>query len=149
MAKTGTKNMTLKQKRFAKEYVKTKGNKTQAVINAGYDVKNRDVAAQIGVENMNKPKIQQEIKRQLDNAGLTDTKIFEGLEKIINEGSGNEPTASDALRGIDMVLKLKDYYPSKKTTVEKKHLSFHYHQKEDDEVMETIKDQIKQLKDVV
>lgn len=51
---------TLKQARFAKAYVQ-EGNATEAVIRAGYKIKNRRVACAVGTENLSKPVIQREI----------------------------------------------------------------------------------------
>jgi phage terminase small subunit len=63
MAKTKQKprKLTEKQKRFVEEYTSNGGNACQAVIDAGYNVKNRDVAIAIGVENLVKPCIEQEL----------------------------------------------------------------------------------------
>jgi phage terminase small subunit len=48
--------MTVKQKLFIKKYVESKGNATEAAMQA-YDVKDRVVAAQVGHENLRKPEI--------------------------------------------------------------------------------------------
>lgn len=52
--------LTLKQKRFVDEYILSL-NQTQAVILAGYNVKNRNTAATIGYENMLKPAVREAI----------------------------------------------------------------------------------------
>ncbi len=52
---------TIKQKRFAKAYAAS-GNGTQAVVDAGYKVKNRDVAATVAAENIRKPQVMAEIE---------------------------------------------------------------------------------------
>lgn len=57
---------TIKEKKFVKAYLKT-GNATQAVIDAGYDVKDRMVARNIGAENLAKLGISEHFER----AGLS------------------------------------------------------------------------------
>ncbi|MFR6454907.1 MAG: terminase small subunit, partial [Peptoniphilus lacrimalis] len=47
------KKLTIKQKKFADEYIKT-GNATQSAINAGYSKKTARVT---GAENLTKPNI--------------------------------------------------------------------------------------------
>jgi len=53
--------LTLKQERFAKAYI-VDGNATEATIKAGYNVKNRDVAAAVGSEVLTVPKVQAAIQ---------------------------------------------------------------------------------------
>ena len=50
------KRLSPKQKKFAKRYIET-GNATQATIDAGYDIKSREVAQSIGAENLAKPMV--------------------------------------------------------------------------------------------
>ena len=55
------KKLTIKQKKFADEYIKI-GNATQAAINAGYSKK---TAGQVGAENLKKPYIKTYIDKKL------------------------------------------------------------------------------------
>lgn len=55
------KKLTIKQKKFADEYIKT-GNATQSAINAGYSKKS---AQQMGAENLSKPVIKSYIDKKL------------------------------------------------------------------------------------
>ena len=48
---------TLKQRKFAKSYLENGGNATRAVIDAGYNVMNYDVASMLGSENIRKQKV--------------------------------------------------------------------------------------------
>ena len=66
--------LTLKQKRFADEYI-ISGNATQAAILAGYSKK---TAIKIGVENLTKPDIKSYIDEQL--AKLASQKIAQQEE---------------------------------------------------------------------
>lgn len=76
--------LTLKQRRFIARYLET-GSATEAAFEA-YGVKNRDVAASIGSENLRKPNIKRVIQYALEVAGLTDEYIALSLKKIIDAG---------------------------------------------------------------
>ena len=62
------------------------------------------------------PQVQNEMVKVLDKAGLSDDAISDKLTTIINNGLLASPTASDSLRGLDMVLRLKDRYPQDSTS---------------------------------
>jgi phage terminase small subunit len=102
--------MTTKQKVFAKKYIQNKFNATETAMQV-YNVKNRVSAGAVGSKNLQNAKIQSEIQRLLDTAGLTKNKIFEHLNEAIISGVGRDSRNSDALRGLDMVLKLGNFYP--------------------------------------
>lgn len=55
--------LTIKRRRFAKYYAQS-GNATQAVIDAGYQVKSRAVARVIGHELVQVPAVMQEVEGQ-------------------------------------------------------------------------------------
>lgn len=57
---TGT-TQTYKQALFIANYKKNKGNGTQAIIDAGYKVNNKNTAGVMATENLGKPNIAQEI----------------------------------------------------------------------------------------
>ena len=51
----------------------------------------------------------------LDKAGLTDEKIAQHLEKIVNDGVNSDTAeARDAVKALELALKLKDRFPSTK-----------------------------------
>lgn len=104
--------MTLKQREFVKKYILNKGNGTQAAMEA-YNAKNYNTAHAIAVENLQKPTIKREIELALEAKGLTDEYISELLQEATISGIGQKSTNSDALRGIEMMLKLKNAFPSK------------------------------------
>ena len=67
------KKLTIKQKKFADEYIKL-GNATQAAINAGYSKK---TARKIGSENLTKPDIKayiDERMKKLDEESIANQK---------------------------------------------------------------------------
>ena len=73
--------MTIKQKKFADEYIKT-GNATQSAINAGYSKK---TCYSIGNENLKKPEIKSYIDermKKLEEEAIADQKeILKGLTR--------------------------------------------------------------------
>lgn len=62
-----TNGLSPKQKKFADKYIET-GNMTVATIEAGYDVKNKQVAGSIGSENLKKPEIRAYIEANAKGA---------------------------------------------------------------------------------
>lgn len=69
-------NLTVKQRKFADEYIKT-GNATQAAIKAGYKEK---TARFIGAENLTKPNVKAYIDAQMRK--IEDTKIMKADEAL-------------------------------------------------------------------
>ncbi len=113
--------LTVKQKKFADEYIKT-GNATQSAISAGYS---KNTAQQTGSENLLKPVIKQYIDAKMQK--IEDNKIMgaqEALEqlskiargepfiKMISLDENNEPKPdlvvpkpADMLNAIKEILK--------------------------------------------
>lgn len=79
------KKLTIKQKRFADEYI-ISGNATQAAINAGYSEK---TARKIGSENLTKPDIKSYIEEQmkeLEAETIADqTEVLQFLTSILRD----------------------------------------------------------------
>lgn len=104
--------MTIKQRKFIKGYLQNGGNGTQAALEA-YNVSDPNVAKVIASENLTKPNVKREIELALEAKGLSDEYISELLREATVAGIGQKATNSDSLRGIEMMLKLKDAFPSK------------------------------------
>ena len=118
--------LTLKQREFVKEYIKSAGNGTQAAL-ASYDTDDSNTAHAIASENLRKPTIKRAIELALERVGLTDDYVSELLREATVSGIGQKATNSDALRGIEMMLKLKGAFP---TPVQKSaHLRIDYERK--------------------
>ena len=104
--------VTQKQKVFAAEYVKNKGNGTQAALKA-YDTTDQKTACSIGTENLSKPVVQNELKRLLKGSNITMKRVLgvvsDGLDATKGKGEEDHPTR---LRAADMSLKLHGAYPS-------------------------------------
>lgn len=89
--------LTIKQKKFAQEYIKS-GNATEAAIKAGY---NKNSARQIASENLTKPYIRDFIKERLDKMDRKSTadekEVMEYLTKIMR---GQD--VEEILKGVGM-----------------------------------------------
>ena len=109
--------MTLKRKDFIKEYAigADKGNATAAVIKAGYKVKSREVARVIGSTLLTKADVRQGITKILQRNGLDDEGITSRLKDAIDAGLGQKATNSDAIRGLEIALKLRGYLTNDQT----------------------------------
>lgn len=84
------KKLTIKQKKFADEYIKT-GNATQSAINAGYSEK---TARKIGSENLTKPDIKayiDERMKELEEEAIADqTEVLKFLTRIMRDEEKEE-----------------------------------------------------------
>lgn len=108
------KSLTLKQRQFVKKYLENGGNGTRAAL-AVYNTKDSHTAHQIAYENLRKPAVFRQIEASLERVGLSDESIAEMLRESIEAGLGVKATNADTLRGIEMLLKLKGYYPIQKS----------------------------------
>jgi hypothetical protein len=112
-----SRELTLKQEKFAKEYAKT-GNATKSALKV-YDTDDYRVANNIGSENLAKPSIQKAIKSiadMLPNSLLTKVHL-EGLKAsdIQYDTEGNivreKPDYGVRHKYLDTAYKLKNLYP--------------------------------------
>ncbi len=102
--------LTLKQSRFVSCYL-TNGNATQAIIDAGYKIKNRSVARSMGSEYLAKPCIKSEIRACLVAFGLSPRNVAEKLSKAIDIGlESKDATLRDVIKGLEIAMKLHGYY---------------------------------------
>jgi hypothetical protein len=74
-----TAPLTVKEARFAEEYVRNEGNGTKAAIAAGYSP---DSAAVIAASNLRKLKIQERIDRWVEQADVTPAEIIGAVSDI-------------------------------------------------------------------
>ena len=137
--KEGKRKLTPKQKRFAK-LVPISKSQEQAAILAGYSPKSARVIAH---QNMRKADVVAAIEKELDKAGLDDEAISNKLKYIIDRGvdnASNSASPSDSLRGLDMVLKLKDRYPAAKEVKTSFNLSLELREKTVQELQGILED---------
>ena len=127
------KKLTKKQKGFVKDYVKT-GNGTQAVIN-NYKIKSInkvDVAKSIASENLTKPYILEEVKKEEKKIAdmLPDELLGERHLELLNKrevfvtyrANGqkeyeliDQPDTQAVSKGLDMAYKIKSSYAPEKS----------------------------------
>lgn len=120
-------SLTIKEQKFVKEVVQH-GNATQATIDAGYNVKNREVAKVTAHRLMKTPKIQNEIHRIMnelypDLDTTTTRRLAELTEAPVKMGEKDYGiSAGDLLKTIQYVHKLKGYEPVTKKAVAHAHV---------------------------
>lgn len=88
--------LTIKQKRFAEEYIRNGGNATQAAISARYSKRS---AASIGEENMRKPEILAyiaEIQEEIDSESIASLKEIQQFRTRVLRGEEKDQFGLDA-----------------------------------------------------
>ncbi len=104
--------LTLKQKLFCKYYLEGRGNATEAIIKAGYNVSkkkgipDRLLARNIASENLAKLGILEYLQTQLEKAGFNDVNISKQHLFLINQFADYSVKA----RAIDMYYKKSGAY---------------------------------------
>lgn len=95
---TAKQTLTVKQKAFVIEFIKNQGNATQAAIKAGYS---KNSAAVIGIENLRKPNIQEELqKRTAEKKEKAVAQADEILELLTMFARGNAEEEQIVIEGI-------------------------------------------------
>lgn len=79
------KKLSFKQKGFAQSFVtgNEPGNATQAALE-NYNVKDRRMASVIGCRNLQKPEVQSEIEKIMEDHKVTDKALMEELKEGLN-----------------------------------------------------------------
>jgi phage terminase small subunit len=118
-----TKKLNLREKKFCKEYVKSNGNQTDAVLKAGYNVlgrggqkKNeRAIASEMGKIILRRPKVQKGIDELLEDNGITKGEIAKTMKKLLK--SKDERVQLTVLDQLHKILGI--YSPEKKMLLAK------------------------------
>ncbi len=100
---------TIKQKIFIEKMLETNGNQTESAAIA-YDIKNRQVAANVGSEVMRKPYIRQEINELLEKSGLNLGETVKQHKWIINQNKD----ISTKLKAVQEHYDLVGLHPEEK-----------------------------------
>lgn len=108
------KTPTIKQKMFAQAIIRNKGNATKSAMEV-YDVKSRRNAKIIGVTNMQKEVVKEEIQEIMKQQGMTPGYILQKMDQSLNQSIGVKAKNADAVKLLDMMLKLSDAYPKKQS----------------------------------
>ena len=96
--------LTLGERRAISEYMKT-GKKTAAVM-AAYPNMSKATAADKSATVWQRPVVKKELQRVLEEAGLTTSALARKLRESLDVGWGEKATHRDALRGMEMALKV-------------------------------------------
>ena len=112
-------NLTWKQERFKNEIVKqvSEGkspNLTQAAMVA-YNVTNKNVAKDIGSDNLSKAYVRESIEQALTKNGLTPSLILGNMAKLANRTPETKLSGETILRANVELAKTLGMYPDKKS----------------------------------
>lgn len=115
-AKKKPQKLTVKQKLFIKEYVKTNGNATEASMRV-YDVKDRRIGAVIGNQNMDKPAIRSKIEEALQIANYEPHVTISNLMGVEEKSKEARPTVADGLKASELLLKLSGAFTNQSKSI--------------------------------
>lgn len=115
--KTRKRKPTEKEKKFIKAYVKNGGNGAKAALDA-YETKDPRRAATIATKNLQKPKIRDMLKEELNRQGITLERALQPISKALvatkKDIDGSVVDDLDTqLKGSDRALKLLIDQPEK------------------------------------
>ena len=111
--------LTPKERSFIKPLIANKFNRTEAVMQSDYEVKDKNSAQVLGSQLMNKPHIQKAIQDELNKQGVTEEYLVLKAKQIIDRGLETENienrgySVTDARLMIVESLKLKNAYPER------------------------------------
>ena len=97
--------LTMKQKLFVQEYIKTKGNGTQSALRV-YDTKNPRTATVIGVENLSKPSVKEELEKILASNKFNISTFTNKLSSVVASEPAKGYSGADIMDAIKTGLKL-------------------------------------------
>ena len=105
---------TLKQKRFAQEYVKSNGNGTQSALKV-YNAKSYNDAHAIASQNLQKLPVQYELNRLLQREELSLQTFTNKLSDITASEPAKGYSGSDIVEAVKTGLKLHGVLQDRKT----------------------------------
>ncbi len=111
---TKLKRPSLKQKLFAKKFIENGGNATEAALTS-YNVTTRESAKHMGMQALDNPMVQEEIKKLLNKSGLDlDTIAGETREALTNALKA-KPTFNGGVNLLQFLFKLHGVSPLNKS----------------------------------
>ena len=133
-----------KMRKFVKAYLDG-STRPEAIAIAGYSHKDSRAAHVIAHDLLKKPMVQEEIEQVLIRRGLSTDYIASNLEKIINAGVERTETATadSALRGLDMLARMHDLYPSERKVSDNRSITYNYNNMS----LDQLKDKLNQLEE--
>lgn len=106
--------LTIKQRLFVKEYIKSKGNGTQSALKV-YNAKDKNIAHSIASENLQKPAVKEEMDKILQREDLSLNSITNRLSDIITSEPAKGFSGADVLEAVKTGLKLHGVLTDRKT----------------------------------
>ena len=97
--------LTVKQKKFIDEYVKS-GNGTQAAMKV-YNVNGKVSAAAVASDNLQKLNVRKSIEEIMQDSGYKTTDSIDTLTSIQRNGKDKKLSAGDSIRATELLLKLE------------------------------------------
>lgn len=123
MSKRGKVNpktgVTPKEEKFSRKFVEFtgKGMKPSKAAKKAAAIAYKPTKSSIHYRYavLRRDRVQKYIVKLLDDAGFSDQAVMRDLRRAISRGLESDKTSlSDAIRGLDMVLKLKNMYPQQR-----------------------------------
>ena len=108
------RRLTMKQKMFVAEYVKSKGNETQSALKV-YDTTDKITAGAIATENLNKPNVHEELNRILTREELSLNTFTSKLSDIVQSEPAKGYSGADIMDAVKTGLKLHGVLQDRKT----------------------------------
>ena len=109
--------LTVKQRRFVREYVRT-GNGTAAALVA-YETTDARTAHAIATENLHKPAVHEAVVELLDENGLSNERLAEIHAHYLALYRSDDPAEKAlGLKALDMAYRLKGAYRTLDATAE-------------------------------
>jgi hypothetical protein len=109
--------ISVREQQYINEYISNGGNGRQAIIDAGYKVKNRESAGSMALQKNEKPAIRARIEQAMEALELTPSFVLNG-HKTLYKGSlnkKNEPKSPSygmvASRSLENIGKIGNMYP--------------------------------------
>lgn len=114
--------LTVKQKKFCDEYIRSGGRASHSARFAGYKGNPATIGA-IATENLKKPLIQEYLAKRMDKASEKRLdligKAVERLEKIVND---DMEETNNVLKAVDIIFKIAGKYTEEQIKISKEKL---------------------------
>ena len=127
------KRPSLKQRKFAIDYVKT-GNATDAAL-ANYNTTNRKTAQRIGSQNLDKPEVQTLLEEALKKSNITFDRVLEGFNDMA-EREPDKISSDTVLKANIERAKLLKMYPERVQKYESRSISLNLNSKDYKDLIE-------------
>src|SRR3990167_1346735 len=140
------KRPSLKQRKFAIDYVKT-GNATQAALN-NYDTTNRKLAQRIGAQNLDKPEVQTLLEEALKKSNITFDRVLDSFNDMADQ-IPDKISSDTVLKANIERAKLLKMYPERVQKYESKSININLNQKNYLDLIDLHKQKSQEIADII